>query len=102
MDTPTTAARPNAGEVLERFLASYWTTRTRDNYRFILTRWLAWCYVPGLDPIAGADASALEAFIAELKTTGYAPNTISGGSQQFRRSIAGACGNSWSCATRWS
>jgi hypothetical protein len=36
MDT-TTEARATSYEVLERFLAGYWTTRTRDNYRFILT-----------------------------------------------------------------
>jgi hypothetical protein len=77
MDT-TTAARPTAYEVLERFLAGYWTRRTRDNYRFILTRWLDWCHEHRLDPVGGADAAALEAFIAELKTSGYAPNTIVG------------------------
>ena len=77
MDT-TTEARPTSGEVLERFLAGYWTPRTRANYRFILTRWLAWCHGHGLDPVGGADAAALETFIAELKTAGYAPNTIVG------------------------
>ncbi len=77
MDT-TTAAHATSYEVLERFLASYWTTRTRDNYRFILTRWLDWCHAHGYDPVDGADASALEAFIAELKAAGYAPNTIVG------------------------
>ena len=30
MDT-TTAARATSDQALERFLASYWTTRTRDN-----------------------------------------------------------------------
>jgi site-specific recombinase XerD len=74
----TTAARVTSCEVLERFLASYWTTRTRANYRFILTRWLDWCHDHGYDPVGGADAAALEAFIAELKTAGYAPNTIVG------------------------
>ena len=39
MDTAT-AAPVTSSEVLERFLASYWTPRTRDNYRFILIRWL--------------------------------------------------------------
>ena len=77
MDT-TTVARPNAHEVLERFLAGYWTRRTRDNYRFILIRWLDWCHEHGYDPVGGADAAALEAFIAELKTAGFAPNTIVG------------------------
>jgi integrase/recombinase XerD len=77
MDT-TTAARATSDQVLERFLASYWTTRTRDNYRFILTRWLDWCHTHGYDPVGGADAVALETFIAELKTAGYAPNTIVG------------------------
>ncbi len=61
MDT-TTAAHATSYEVLERFLASYWTPRTRDNDRFILTRWLDWCHANGYDPVDGADASALEAF----------------------------------------
>jgi site-specific recombinase XerD len=74
----TTAARATCYGVLERFLASYWTTRTRENYRFILTRWLDWCHGHGYDPLGGADAAALESFIAELKTAGYAPNTIVG------------------------
>jgi site-specific recombinase XerD len=77
MDT-TTAAHATSREVLERFLAGYWTTRTRDNYRFIPTRWLDWCHTHGYDPVGGADAAALESFIAELKTAGYAPNTIVG------------------------
>jgi site-specific recombinase XerD len=77
MDT-TAGARATSYEVLDRFLASYWTTRTRDNYRFILTRWLDWCHTHGRDPLGGADAVALESFIAELKTAGYAPNTIVG------------------------
>ena len=74
----TTEARVTSFEVLERFLGSYWTTRTRANYRFILTRWLDWCHDHGYDPVGGADAAALETFIAELKTAGYAPNTIVG------------------------
>jgi integrase/recombinase XerD len=80
MDTTTitTAARVTSFEVLERFLASYWTPRTRANYRFILTRWLDWCHEHRLDPVGGVDAAALETFIAELKTAGYAPNTIVG------------------------
>jgi site-specific recombinase XerD len=65
-------------EVLERFLAGYWTTRIRDSYRFILTRWLEWCHANGYDPVGGADAAALESFIAELKTAGDAPSTIVG------------------------
>ncbi len=77
MDT-TTEARATSYEVLEQFLAGYWTTRTRDSYRFILTRWLDWCHANGLNPVGGAAAAALEAFIAELKTAGYAPNTIVG------------------------
>jgi integrase/recombinase XerD len=77
MDT-TAESRATSFEVLERFLASYWTTRTRANYRFILTRWLDWCHDHGYDPVGGADAAALETFIAELKTAGYAPNTIVG------------------------
>lgn len=77
MDT-TTAAPATCHEVLERFLAGYWTPRTRDNYRFILTRWLNWCHEHRLEPVGGVDATALETFIAELKTAGYAPNTIVG------------------------
>ncbi len=77
MDT-IAAAPATSFEVLDRFLASYWTPRTRDNYRFILTRWLDWCHEHGYDPVGGADAAALETFIAELKTAGYAPNTIIG------------------------
>ncbi len=77
MDT-TTAAPATCHEVLERFLAGYWTSRTRDNYRFILTRWLNWCHEHRLEPVGGVDAAALETFIAELKTAGYAPNTIVG------------------------
>ncbi|TVR34995.1 MAG: hypothetical protein EA388_08035 [Nitriliruptor sp.] len=45
---------------------------------FILTRWLDWCHAHGYDPVDGADAAALETFIAELKAPGYAPNTIIG------------------------
>jgi integrase/recombinase XerD len=45
---------------------------------FILSRWLDWCHEHRVDPVGGADAVALEAFIAELKTAGYAPNTIVG------------------------
>jgi site-specific recombinase XerD len=74
----TTTARATSSEVLERFLAGYWTTRTRDNDRFILTRWLDWRHTYGHDPLGGADAAALETFIAELKTARYAPNTIVG------------------------
>jgi len=77
MDT-TTAARATSYEVLERFHASYWTTRTRDNYRFIVTRWLGWCHAHGCDPVGGADAAALETVIAELKTAGCSPNTLVG------------------------
>jgi integrase/recombinase XerD len=77
MDT-TTAACATSSEVMERFLTGYWTLRTRANYRFILTRWLDWCHTHGYDPVGGADAAALEAFVAELKTAGYAPNTIVG------------------------
>ena len=42
MDTTTaaTVTYATARVVLERFLAGYWTPRTRDNYRFILIRWL--------------------------------------------------------------
>jgi hypothetical protein len=75
--TDTTTAPPTT-EVLERFLAGDWTPRTRANYRFILTRWLDWCHEHRLDPVGGVDAAALETFIAELKTAGYAPNTIVG------------------------
>jgi len=78
MDTTTTATYATYREGLERFLASYWTTRTRANYRFILTRWLDWCHTHGRDPLGGADAAALETFIVELKTAGYAPNTVVG------------------------
>jgi hypothetical protein len=46
MDT-TTAARATSYEVLERFLASYWTPRTRDNDWFSLTRSLDWCHQKG-------------------------------------------------------
>jgi integrase/recombinase XerD len=77
MDT-TTAARATSLEMLERFLAGYSTTRNRDNYRFILTRWLDWCHAYGHDPVGGVDAAALETFIAGLKTAEYAPNTIVG------------------------
>jgi hypothetical protein len=53
MDTTTTAAAyATSREVLERFLASYWTTRARDNYRFIFARWLDWCHTHGRDPVA--------------------------------------------------
>jgi hypothetical protein len=45
--TTTTAAYATSREVLERFLASYWTTRARDNYRFIFARWLDWCHTHG-------------------------------------------------------
>jgi site-specific recombinase XerD len=45
---------------------------------FILSRWLGWCHEHRLDPVGGADAAALETFIAELKTAGYAPNTLVG------------------------
>jgi hypothetical protein len=39
MDTTNaTATYATSGAVLERFLAGYWTPRTRANYRFILTR----------------------------------------------------------------
>ena len=77
MDT-TTAARATSEEVLERFLASYWTLRTRANGLFIFSRWLDWCHTHGYDPVGDVDA-ALEAFIAGLKRAGYAPNTIVGG-----------------------
>jgi hypothetical protein len=72
MDT-TPEARPASCEVLERFLASYWTTRTRANYRFILTRGIDWCHDHGYNPVDGADAAALESSIAELKTAGMRP-----------------------------
>ena len=79
MDTTTaTITYATSREVLERFLAGYWTPRTRDNDRFILTRWLDWCHEHRRDPVGGVDATALETFIAELKTAGYAPNTIVG------------------------
>jgi hypothetical protein len=76
--TPSAEARATASKVLERFLAGYWMLRTRANYRFTLTRWLDWCHQHRLDPVGGVDAAALEAFIAGLKTAGYAPNTTVG------------------------
>ncbi len=69
MDT-TTAACAASSELMERFLSGHWTPRTRANYRFILARWLDWCLTHGYDPLGGADATALETFIAELKTAG--------------------------------
>jgi site-specific recombinase XerD len=66
----STEARATASKGLDRFHASYWTPRTRANYRFILTRWLDWCHTHGYDPVGSADAAALETFIAELKTAG--------------------------------
>jgi hypothetical protein len=96
----TTEARATASKVLERFLAGYWTPRTRANYQFILTRWLEWCHANSHDPLGGAGAAALESFIAELKTGGYAPNTIVGRVSAISASTAGACANSWSTATR--
>jgi hypothetical protein len=86
----TTEARATASKVLERFLAGYWTTRTRENYRFILTRWLDWCHDHGYNPVGGADAAALESFIAELETAGYAPTPSLVGSRPSRRFTAGA------------
>ena len=76
MDTET-AAVVTSSEVLDRFLASSWTPRTRDNDRFILTRWFDWCHEHSIDPIGGADAAALETFIAELKTAGTAARCCS-------------------------
>jgi hypothetical protein len=101
MDT-TTAACATSYEVLERFLAGYWTPRTRANYRFILARWLDWCHAHGRNPVGGADVAALEAFIAELKTAGMRPTRSSVGSRRSRRSTAGACASSWWFVTRWS
>jgi integrase/recombinase XerD len=78
MDTITTVeARLAAGEVVERFLAGYWCARTRGNYRFILTGWLAWCDAHGHDVLT-VDAAVLEAWVASMKAAGYAPNTIAG------------------------
>ena len=62
MDTMTTVgAGLAAGAVVERFLAGYWCARTRGNYRFILTGWLAWCDAHGHDVLA-VDAAVLEAW----------------------------------------
>jgi integrase/recombinase XerD len=78
MDTRTTAgAGLAAAEVVERFLSGYWCARTRGNYRFILTGWLAWCEAHGHDVLA-VDAAVLEAWVASMKTASYAPNTIAG------------------------
>lgn len=43
-----------AYEALERFLAGYWTTRSRDNERFLLIRWLDWCHAHDLDTTRSA------------------------------------------------
>ena len=78
MDTMTTVgAGLAAGAVVERFLAGYWCARTRGNYRFILTGWLAWCDAHGHDVLA-VDAAVLEAWVAAMKTASLAPNTIAG------------------------
>jgi site-specific recombinase XerD len=78
MDTLTMVdPGPAAGEVVERFLAGYWCARTRVNYRFILTGWLGWCDAHGHEVLA-VDAAVLEAWVASMKTAGYAPNTIAG------------------------
>ena len=63
----TTSAQPAAREDLERFLSGSCAARTRANYRFILTRWLAWCHDQHYDPIVGVHPTALETWIADLK-----------------------------------
>ncbi len=44
-------ARASSYDVLERFLAGYWTSRTRVIYRFILTAWLDSYHEHGYDPV---------------------------------------------------
>lgn len=67
-----------AGEVIEEFLAGYWSARTRANYAFILNGWLTWCATHDHDPTSDVDPRLLEAWIRQLQARGYAANTIAG------------------------
>ncbi|MBA2579046.1 MAG: tyrosine-type recombinase/integrase [Euzebyaceae bacterium] len=65
-------------ELLQDFLAGYWSERTRANYAFILAGWLSWCTAHNHDPLAQIDPAMLEGWIGELRARSYAPNTIAG------------------------
>jgi site-specific recombinase XerD len=65
-------------EVVEEFLSSYWSRRTRGNYAFILHGWFTWCANHEIDPISDIGPRMIEAWIADLQKRGYAANTIAG------------------------
>lgn len=65
-------------EVVEEFLAGYWSARTRANYAFILAGWFFWCAAEDHDPTCDLDPRVLEAWIRQLQARGYAANTIAG------------------------
>jgi site-specific recombinase XerD len=67
-----------AHELLEPFLAGYWSQRTRTNYGFILAAYLQWCNAQRLDALRDTAPSVVESWIAALRARRYAPNTIAG------------------------
>jgi site-specific recombinase XerD len=67
-----------AHELLEPFLAGYWSQRTRTNYAFILAGYLQWCTAQRLDALRDTAPGVVESWIAALRGRGYAPNTIAG------------------------
>ena len=86
-------------ELLQDFLAGYWSERTRANYAFIRAGWLSWCTAHNHDPLAQIDPAMLEGWIGELRARSYAPNTIAGASPPSRRSTDGASASDWCTAT---
>jgi len=76
---PSSIIEPVAGgEVVEEFLAGYWSARTRDSYTFILNGWFSWCAAHDHHPSGDVDPRVLEAWIRDLQARGYTANTIVG------------------------
>jgi site-specific recombinase XerD len=67
-----------AQELMEPFLAGYWSQRTRTNYAFILAGYLQWCAAQRIDALRDVAPGVVESWITVLRGRGYAPNTIAG------------------------
>ena len=78
----TTSAVPEhdrvVAEVVDAFLAGYWSTRTRANYAFILGGWIDWCAAHHVDVVGGVDPRVVEAWVGDLQLRRHAAKTIAG------------------------
>jgi site-specific recombinase XerD len=68
----------SAQELMEPFLAGYWSQRTRTNYAFILVGYLQWCTAQRIDALRDIAPGVVERWITALRARSYAPNTIAG------------------------